>query len=404
MAMSCAAARTVLASAVKVTSEGRSKRAFEVSFSNLASVSVYGSWSTARSLKMANLDGHSTGGASNESRVTSSRAPRVQRLQNVQVMANAGKTEDTEVEKKTEEYSDTMQVAMGTALTYRHELGMNYAHVLPNLIVGSCLQTPADVDKLRKAGISTVFCLQQDPDLAYFDVDIGAIIERAKEVDGIEHIRAQIRDFDPYDLRLRLPKVVATLLQAAKRNGGTTYIHCTAGLGRAPAVALTYMYWILGYDLSEANAMLQKVRTCHPKLDSIKAATADLLTGNSKEKVKLAWFRGAKESVEVAGLDVGWYERVSFTRSSDGNWYLDRELPVGKYEFKYIVDGTWCISPDTSRTEPNKDGHVNNFIEVKGDKSTWEFREKVMAADFVLTSEHREIIKTKLEELAENKN
>jgi hypothetical protein len=25
-------------------------------------------------------------------------------------------------------------------LEYRHELGMNYAHVLPDLIVGSCLQ------------------------------------------------------------------------------------------------------------------------------------------------------------------------------------------------------------------------------------------------------------------------
>lgn len=30
---------------------------------------------------------------------------------------------------------------------YRHEDGMNYAHVLDDLIVGSCLQTPADLDK-----------------------------------------------------------------------------------------------------------------------------------------------------------------------------------------------------------------------------------------------------------------
>ncbi|KAL2651423.1 hypothetical protein R1flu_019551 [Riccia fluitans] len=404
MAMSCAAARTLLASAVNVRCEARSSRTKEGSVSNLAIVRVYGSWCPARSLRMAAADALSAARTFNKKRLRICSAPRFPRLQNVGVMANAGKTEDTEVEKKTEEYTDSMQHAMGTALTYRHELGMNYAHVLPNLIVGSCLQTPADVDKLKKAGVSTVFCLQQDPDLAYFNVDIGAIIKRAKEVDGIEHIRAQIRDFDPYDLRLRLPKVVATLFQAAKKNGGTTYVHCTAGLGRAPAVALTYMYWILGYDLSEANAMLQKVRTCHPKLDSIKAATADLLTGNSKEKVKLAWMRGANNSVEVAGLDVGWYERVAFTKGSDGNWYLERELPVGRYEFKYIVDGNWCTNPDTSCTEANKDGHVNNYIEVKGDKSTWEFREQVMAADFVLNNEHRKIIKTKLEELAKSRN
>lgn len=37
---------------------------------------------------------------------------------------------------------------------------------------------------------------------------------------------------------------------------------------------------------------------------------------------------------------------------------------VGKYEFKYIVDGNWCTNPDASSTQPNNDGHVNNFIEV----------------------------------------
>jgi protein-tyrosine phosphatase len=140
------------------------------------------------------------------------------------------------------------------------------------------MKTPADVDHLNEAGVGTIFCLQQDPDLAYFSVDIGVIQERVKEIEGIEHIRAPIRDFDPYDLRLRLPVVVATLYKAAKKNGRISYVHCTAGLGRAPAVALAYMYWIRGYDLFEANSMLQSVRYCHPKLESIKAATADLVS------------------------------------------------------------------------------------------------------------------------------
>ncbi|BBM99425.1 hypothetical protein MPTK1_1g21210 [Marchantia polymorpha subsp. ruderalis] len=384
MAISAAAA-SVRCSAVPVAAPTGCRR-FDGRSGKLASVRFCGGVSAAQSLRaMAALD---------------SRSESLQ-SQKMQVMANAGKTDETEVEKKTENYTDTMQQAMGTGLTYRHELGMNYAHVLPDLIVGSCLQTPADVDRLKEAGVGTIFCLQQDPDLAYFSVDIEAIINHAKEVDGIEHIRAQIRDFDPYDLRQRLPQVIATLYQATKKNEGTAYVHCTAGLGRAPAVALTYMYWIRGYDLFEANAMLQKVRTCHPKLDSIKAATADLLTGNSKEKVKLAWYRGAAQSVEVAGLDVGWYERVAFTKNQeDGHWYLERDLPVGKYEFKYIVDGNWCTNPDASSTQPNNDGHVNNFIEVKGNKESWDLRQRIMAGDFVLTDEHRQIIKAKLEALA----
>ncbi len=36
---------------------------------------------------------------------------------------------------------------MGSTLTYRHEKGMNFAHVLDDLIVGSCLQTPEDLDR-----------------------------------------------------------------------------------------------------------------------------------------------------------------------------------------------------------------------------------------------------------------
>lgn len=46
------------------------------------------------------------------------------------------------------------------------------------------------------------------------------------------------RDFDPFDLRLRLPAVVSKVYKAINRNGGITYVHCTAGLGRAPAVAV----------------------------------------------------------------------------------------------------------------------------------------------------------------------
>lgn len=46
-----------------------------------------------------------------------------------------------------EEYSQEMQQRMGGALTYHHEDGMNYNDILDDLIVGSCPQTAADVDR-----------------------------------------------------------------------------------------------------------------------------------------------------------------------------------------------------------------------------------------------------------------
>lgn len=40
-----------------------------------------------------------------------------------------------------------MQQRMGGVLTYRHEDGMNYNDILDDIIVGSCPQTAADVDR-----------------------------------------------------------------------------------------------------------------------------------------------------------------------------------------------------------------------------------------------------------------
>ncbi|CAI7756651.1 unnamed protein product, partial [Closterium sp. NIES-54] len=165
---------------------------------------------------------------------------------------------DLDAREKGEEYSATMQVAMGnTALVYRHELGMNYARVLPNLIVGSCLQSPLDLDHLRDVeGVGAVQCLQRDSDLEYFDLDINPIIERAAERGDIRHLWTEIRDFDPFDLRMQLPRAVAALHKAVMECG-TAYVHCTAGLGRAPAVALAYMWWMRDLQLEEANEILQ---------------------------------------------------------------------------------------------------------------------------------------------------
>ncbi|CAN6302627.1 unnamed protein product [Urochloa humidicola] len=229
---------------------------------------------------------------------------------------------------KSEVYSTNMTQAMGAALTYRHELGMNYNFIRPDLIVGSCLQTPVDVDKLRKIGVRTIFCLQQDSDLEYFGVNIRAIQDYCLQFKDIEHCRAEIRDFDAFDLRLRLPAVVSKLHKLVNCNGGVTYIHCTAGLGRAPAVALAYMFWILGYSLNEGHQLLQSKRACFPKLEAIKLATADILTGLSKNTITLKW-EGDSSSVEISGLDIGWGQKIPLMYDKEkGAWFLEKELPV----------------------------------------------------------------------------
>ena len=104
-------------------------------------------------------------------------------------------------------YSTEMNRKMGTSLNYYHEQGINFNRVLPDLIVGSCLQTAADADYLNaEQGVKVVYCLQEDSDMQYFNLDIDPIQKRCQEL-GIKHIRFPIRDFDPFDLRKKLPKV-----------------------------------------------------------------------------------------------------------------------------------------------------------------------------------------------------
>ncbi|GJS83585.1 phosphoglucan phosphatase DSP4, amyloplastic [Tanacetum coccineum] len=296
---------------------------------------------------------------------------------------------------------------MSVVLTYRHELGMNYNFIRPDLIVGSCLQTPADVDKLRSIGVKTIYCLQQDPDLAYFSVDIDAIREYASTLDDIQHLRAQIRDFDGTDLRMRLPAVVSKLHKAVNRNGGITYIHCTAGLGRAPATALAYMFWVLGYKLNNAVSLILRNRKCYLNVDAIKSATADivsllLISCLKKRSITLTWNGENCSTVEVSGLDIGWGQKIPLQYDEKhGSWTLQRDLLEGRYEYKYIVDGEWMTNTNEPVTPVNKDGHINNYVQVvdkdpeSASAALWT---RLGTDDFDLTTSEREIIKQFLDE------
>jgi hypothetical protein len=74
--------------------------------------------------------------------------PFKRRLETV-IMAQAQDLDAAAEDKSlSEEYTDVMQERMGSNnLFYRHEDGMNYNRILPDLIVGSCLQTAADVNR-----------------------------------------------------------------------------------------------------------------------------------------------------------------------------------------------------------------------------------------------------------------
>jgi hypothetical protein len=56
------------------------------------------------------------------------------------------------------------------------------------------------------------------------------------------------------------------------------YVHCTAGLGRAPAVCIAWLYWYGPHlSLDSAYQHLTSIRPCGPNRDAVRGATYDIL-------------------------------------------------------------------------------------------------------------------------------
>ena len=81
-------------------------------------------------------------------------------------------------------------------------------------------------------GVGAIINLQEDTDMAFFDLDVEPIRERCMQRGDVAHTRYPIRDFDPFDLRMKLAGAVQVVVDQAKKlrgSGKKVYIHCTAG-------------------------------------------------------------------------------------------------------------------------------------------------------------------------------
>jgi 1,4-alpha-glucan branching enzyme len=78
------------------------------------------------------------------------------------------------------------------------------------------------------------------------------------------------------------------------------------------------------------------------------------------------------EGIFLAGSFNDWDPACTpMERQGDGSWKAELELAPGRYEYKFIVDGTWCCEPCRPDVEspdcvPNPFGSMNRVIEVPG--------------------------------------
>jgi protein-tyrosine phosphatase len=151
---------------------------------------------------------------------------------------------------------------------------MYYSQILPNLQLGSCLRSPNDVDDLkRNLGITAVLNLQTDEDFRYWEINWPALLDRFLSCSILVR-RVQVRDFDTEDLRDKLAECVRGLQELLDADH-IVYLHCTAGIGRSPSVATTYLVWCRGMSLDDAVSYVKTRHRCAPDLDAIRSVTSD---------------------------------------------------------------------------------------------------------------------------------
>lgn len=113
--------------------------------------------------------------------------------------------------------------------------------------------------------------------MVHWKVDFAALQARCTER-GVLMARHPFPDFSAEGLRSGLPAAVSAL-DGLLESGHRVYLHCTAGMGRSPGVAIAYMYWFRNHALLEdAYLALTTVRPCGPNKEAIRGATVDLLT------------------------------------------------------------------------------------------------------------------------------
>lgn len=88
------------------------------------------------------------------------------------------------------------------------------------------------------------------------------------------------------------------------------------------------------------------------------------IAGRKRVVFRLRADKGSE--VLVAGSFNGWDPgRHQLKPATNGEYRLIVYLPKGRYEYKFVVNGTWCVDPECEDWQPNGMGSINSVIDVR---------------------------------------
>lgn len=152
---------------------------------------------------------------------------------------------------------------------------INFSRIEADIFVGSTPQTSVDVSRLEKMKITAVLSLQSDDDLKLYGIDWKRL-QSSYQYSDIAVQRFPIIDFDETDLANKLVHPVQALNDLMVR-GCRVYVHCNAGVCRAPATVLGYLCHYRDMSVEQGLDYIRRNRPqANPYIRAVKQAVAQL--------------------------------------------------------------------------------------------------------------------------------
>lgn len=101
------------------------------------------------------------------------------------------------------------------------------------------------------------------------------------------------------------------------------------------------------------------------KKKTVKKKNTKPILKKNERLVKFSVPADAGSEVFVAGSFNNWDPTANKLRKYKENYITSIVLPVGRYEYKFIINGIWHVDPNCDEWQPNDMGSINSVITVE---------------------------------------
>jgi len=134
--------------------------------------------------------------------------------------------------------------------------------LLPELLIGEYPRLE-DIGWLKTVhAVTAVHNLQDDEDLRLYGLDLASLTDTYARA-SIKMVRTPIPDGSADQFSLHLERALSDL-NALTEAGERVYLHCNAGMNRAPTLAIAFLRAYRDMSLDQALKHVKQRRACGP--------------------------------------------------------------------------------------------------------------------------------------------